>query len=45
MLRWSLEYYIRAHTAKFELWGQLGDGHSDHAFWGRPEDMSMYRIG
>ena len=22
---------------------QVGDGHVDHAFWGRPEDMTMAR--
>ena len=22
---------------------QVGDGHVDHAYWGRPEDMTMTR--
>ena len=22
---------------------QVGDGHADHAFWGRPEEMTMHR--
>ena len=42
-IRWTLEYFIRAHTAKFEFVGQVGDGYADHAFWGRPEDMNMNR--
>ena len=22
---------------------QVGNGHTDHSFWGRPEEMNMYR--
>jgi endoglucanase len=37
-VKWSLDYFIKAHVAPNELYGQSGDGHQDHSFWGRPED-------
>jgi hypothetical protein len=37
-VQWSLDYFIKAHVAPNELYGQSGDGHQDHSFWGRPED-------
>ncbi|CBY11538.1 unnamed protein product [Oikopleura dioica] len=43
MIRWPLEFFIRAHTGKNEFYGQVGDGYADHGFWGRPEDMNMAR--
>ena len=42
-LQWATDYFIAAHTAPKEFYGQVGDGDSDHAFWGRPEDMTMAR--
>ena len=27
-----------------ELVGQIGDGDADHAWWGRPEEMTMNRF-
>ena len=27
-----------------ELVGQIGDGDVDHAWWGRPEEMTMNRF-
>ncbi|KAK4324903.1 hypothetical protein Pmani_004489 [Petrolisthes manimaculis] len=42
-LKWATDYFLKAHTGYFELYGQVGDGYSDHSFWGRPEDMTMYR--
>jgi hypothetical protein len=42
-LQWATDYFIAAHTAPNTLYGQLGDGDADHAFWGRPEDMTMNR--
>lgn len=37
-LRWSLDYFIKAHPSPNEFYGQVGDGNVDHAFWGRPEE-------
>lgn len=38
-VRWSLDYFIKAHPSANEFYGQLGDGNVDHAFWGRPEEF------
>ena len=32
-----------AHKSGSELVGQVGDGDADHAWWGRPEEMTMDR--
>nr|WP_211326217.1 glycoside hydrolase family 9 protein [Thermosporothrix hazakensis] len=37
------DYFIKAHTAPNELWGQVGDGGPDHAWWGPAEVMPMKR--
>lgn len=42
-LRWACDYFIKAHTAPNELWGQVGTGSIDHAFWGPAEVMQMPR--
>jgi hypothetical protein len=40
-VKWATEYFIKAHTATNEIYGQVGRGDLDHAYWGRPEDMTM----
>ncbi|XP_045104527.1 endoglucanase E-4-like isoform X2 [Portunus trituberculatus] len=42
-VKWATDYFLKAHTAEYELYGQVGKGSDDHAFWGRPEDMYMKR--
>merc|ERR1719315_471123 len=42
-LKWSLDYFMAAHTSDNELIGQVGNGDVDHAWWGRPEEMNMHR--
>ena len=42
-LRWATDYFIKAHTAPHELWGQVGVGGTDHAWWGPAEVMQMAR--
>ncbi|XP_078367250.1 endoglucanase A-like [Oculina patagonica] len=42
-IKWATDYFIKAHVKKYEFYGQVGDGHIDHAYWGRPEDMTMSR--
>lgn len=42
-MKWGADYFIKAHTAPLELWGQVGDS-SDHNCWDRPEDMQTSRI-
>ncbi|HOK98599.1 MAG TPA: glycoside hydrolase family 9 protein, partial [Bacteroidales bacterium] len=42
-LRYVNDYFIKCHTAPNELYGQVGNGGLDHAFWGPPEVMRMSR--
>lgn len=42
-LRWVNDYFIKCHTAPNELWGQVGNGGADHAWWGSAEVMQMDR--
>lgn len=48
VLKWGADYLMKCHvrnpdgsTATF--YGQVGDGHVDHSYWGRAESMSMSR--
>ena len=43
MIKWATDYFIAAHTADNEFVGQVGNGDLDHAWWGRPEEMTMER--
>merc|ERR1711872_1177646 len=42
-LKWSFDYFMAAHKSDTEFVGQIGDGNTDHGYWGRPEDMTMDR--
>jgi Glycosyl hydrolase family 9/Secretion system C-terminal sorting domain/Cellulose binding domain/Divergent InlB B-repeat domain len=42
-LRFVYDYFIKCHTAPNELYGQVGNGGTDHSFWGAPEIMTMAR--
>ncbi|XP_050412036.2 endoglucanase A [Patella vulgata] len=42
---WPLAYFMKAHPTKFEFYAQVADPYVDHSYWGRPEDMKMYRPG
>ena len=42
-IKWPLDYFIKAHVSATKFYGQLGNGAVDHAYWGRPEDMTMER--
>jgi endoglucanase len=42
-LRFVNDYFIKAHTAPNELYGQIGGGGIDHAWWGPAEVMQMAR--
>ncbi|XP_059173976.1 endoglucanase E-4-like [Physella acuta] len=44
MIKWPLDYFLKAwNPTTKQLVVQVGDGNADHAFWGRPEDMTMAR--
>ena len=42
-LRWATDYFIRAHPSANVLYGQVGNGGADHAWWGPAEVMPMAR--
>jgi endoglucanase len=42
-LRWITDYLIKCHTSANELYGQVGNGGTDHAWWGSCEVMQMAR--
>jgi endoglucanase len=42
-LKWATDYFIKAHPSANELYGQVGNGGSDHAWWGPAEVMQMTR--
>ena len=42
-VKWGTDYLLKCHTKTNELYGQVGNGGLDHAFWGRPEEMNMAR--
>ncbi|GFR83741.1 endoglucanase [Elysia marginata] len=42
-VKWPLDYFVKAHTDKYSFYGQVGDPYVDHAYWGRPEEMTMER--
>ncbi|CAL1537081.1 unnamed protein product [Lymnaea stagnalis] len=43
-VKWPLDYFLRAWNPNTHtLTVQVGDGNADHAWWGRPEDMTMAR--
>jgi endoglucanase len=42
-LKWATDYFIKAHPTANELYGQVGNGGADHAWWGPAEVMQMAR--
>ncbi|XP_047956995.1 endoglucanase 5-like [Salvia hispanica] len=42
-IKWGTDYFIKAHPQPNVLWGQVGDGVSDHYCWERAEDMTSPR--
>lgn len=42
-IKWGTDYFIKAHHEPDVLYGEVGDGASDHACWERPEDMTTPR--
>lgn len=42
-IKWGTDYLIKAHPQPNVLYGQVGDGDSDHDCWQRPEDMTTPR--
>ncbi|CAL4978629.1 unnamed protein product [Urochloa decumbens] len=42
-VKWGTDYFIKAHPEPNVLYGEVGDGDSDHDCWQRPEDMTTSR--
>jgi hypothetical protein len=42
-LRWVNDYFIKAHPSANVLYGQVGNGGQDHAWWGPAEVLPMTR--
>ncbi|XP_071934489.1 endoglucanase 14-like [Coffea arabica] len=42
-IKWGTDYLMKAHPEPYVLYGQVGDGRSDHSCWERPEDMTTLR--
>ncbi|CAK9173536.1 unnamed protein product [Ilex paraguariensis] len=42
-IKWGTDYFIKAHPSPNVLYGEVGDGDSDHDCWQRPEDMTTPR--
>ncbi|AWB46889.1 endoglucanase [Paenibacillus sp. CAA11] len=42
-IRWATDYFMKAHTAPNEFYGQIGNGTADHNWWGPAEVMPMDR--
>ncbi|KAF8379687.1 hypothetical protein HHK36_029131 [Tetracentron sinense] len=42
-VKWGTDYLIKAHPEPNVLFGEVGDGNTDHYCWQRPEDMTTDR--
>lgn len=42
-VRWGTDWLLKASPQPNVLYGQVGNGGADHAFWGPPENMTMAR--
>ncbi|XP_047327647.1 endoglucanase 6 [Impatiens glandulifera] len=42
-IKWGTDYLIKAHPQPEVLYGEVGDGNTDHYCWQRPEDMTTSR--
>ncbi|KAL5710170.1 cellulase [Ranunculus cassubicifolius] len=42
-IKWGTDYLIKAHPQPNVLYGQVGDGVSDHRCWQRPEDVTTQK--
>lgn len=42
-IKWGTDYFIKAHPEPNVLYGEVGDGNTDHYCWQRPEDMTTDR--
>ncbi|XP_074587949.1 endoglucanase 6-like isoform X3 [Curcuma longa] len=43
-IKWGTDYLLKSHPQPFVLYGEVGDGNTDHHCWQRPEDMTTSRL-
>jgi hypothetical protein len=43
VLRWGMDWVMKAHPSPNVFYGQVGNGSLDHAYWGPAETMMMSR--
>jgi hypothetical protein len=36
-IRWAMDYLLRCHPSANVIWGQVGNGKTDHTYWRSPE--------
>ncbi|KAF7035869.1 hypothetical protein CFC21_046656 [Triticum aestivum] len=42
-IKWGTDYFVKAHPEPSVLYGEVGDGDTDHFCWQRPEEMTTSR--
>jgi endoglucanase len=42
-IKWATDYFIKAHISPNEFVAQVGNGGTDHSYWGPSETMTMDR--
>ncbi|XP_064611591.1 endoglucanase E-4-like [Liolophura sinensis] len=42
-IKWPLDYFLKCHPNANTYYVQVGNGDVDHGYFGRPEDMNMWR--
>ena len=42
-IKWPLDYLLKANVGNDEFVVQIGDGNTDHNYWGSPENMNSWR--
>jgi endoglucanase len=42
-IRWATDYFMKCHTKPDEFYYQVGNGNTDHGWWGPAEAMNMAR--
>jgi len=40
LLKWGMDYFVKCHTDKYVLYGQVGNGSLDHGAWVPPEEIT-----
>jgi hypothetical protein len=44
-IRWATDFFIASHPSANVLVAQVGNGDTDHAYWGRPEQLEQSSSG